>query len=282
MKHNLHYSRAGRVVSWAALLFSTCAWSQYQGQVTKTTKDAPALRAVAVLEWTGEEAKPGVPGKIKKSRLIPVSIFNGEKLEDAGIYLARPQPLALAGEVEYQMKKNGATVGLFDIKNAGQEMGSWVGYGEWKAPPAARPAFAATAQKLDEDDADDDKPVLHRKQHADDGQSSGSNGGSSSGTAGQNPSSGSNSGANSGSGNDSDRPVLHKKDSSDSSGTSSGNGAGNSAGNTTGGVQTNSDRPVMKKSQNRRMRTSDTRRRCPISLIQTVRGCSGAKTTRRA
>jgi uncharacterized membrane protein YgcG len=258
VKHSMHYSRAhyfrtGRVVSWAALLFSASAWSQYQGQVAKTTKDAPALRAVAVFEWTGEESKPGVPGKIKTGRLVPVSIFNGEKLEDAGIYLARPQPMALAGEVEYQMKKNGATVGLFDVKNAGQEMGSWVGYGEWKAPPAARPAFAATAQKLDEDDTDDDKPVLHRKRHADDQQSSGSNGTASSGTGAQNSSSGSNSGASSGSssgsGDDSDRPVLHKKDSSDSSGTSSGNGAGNSAGNGSGAAQSDSDRPVMKKSQ---------------------------------
>ena len=217
-----HYFRTSHAVSCAALLACACAWAQYPGQVTKKTKDAPPLRAIAVLEWTGDEGRPGVPSKIKTSRLVPISIFDGEKLEDAGIYLARPQPLALAGEVEYQMKKNGATVGLFDVKNAGQEMGSWVGYGEWKAPPAARPAFAATA-KLDEDDAEDDKPVLHRKKHEDDGQSSGKTG----------QSSGSNSG------DDSDRPKLHKKSEDDSA-----NSGSSSAG---AGPQPDNDRPVMKR-----------------------------------
>ena len=243
MKLSLHYFRAGLALSCVALLGTACVWSQYgvqtTGQAAKKAKDAPALRAVAVLEWTGEEQKPGVPGKIKTSRLVPVSIFDGEKLEDAGFYLARPQPLALAGEVEYLLKKNGATVGLFDVKNAGQEMGSWVGYGEWKAPPAARPAFAA-APKLDENDEDDEKPVLHRKKHDDDpqpqsggtGQGNGQ-GGSKSGassTAGASQASGS----NSGSGDGSDRPVLHKKDSGDSSGSG-------------GGAQSDDDRPVMKK-----------------------------------
>jgi hypothetical protein len=236
-----HYFRTGRVLSWAVLVGASCVWAQYGSQAVnqaaKKAKDAPPLRAVAVMEWTGDETKPGVPGKIKTSRLVPVSIYDGEKLEDAGIYLARPQPLALAGEVEYLLKENGATVGLFDVKNAGQEMGSWVGYGEWKAPPAARPAFAATA-KVDEDDADDDKPVLHRKKHDDDPQpQSGGSGGSGQGST----KSGSGSSPGSSSGDDSDRPVLHKKDSGDS--------AGGGGGNSTGSGQTSSDddRPVMKK-----------------------------------
>src|SRR5581483_675986 len=31
--------------------------AQYPGQITKKSKDTPELRAVAVLEWTGEEGK---------------------------------------------------------------------------------------------------------------------------------------------------------------------------------------------------------------------------------
>jgi hypothetical protein len=257
-----HYFRIGLALSSAALLACACAWAQYGGsgtnqpaaqgtnQAARKTKDAPPLRAVAVLEWTGEETKPGVPGKIKTSRLIPISIFTGEKLEDAGFYLARPQPLALAGQVEYLLTKNGATVGRFDVKNAGQEMGSWVGYGEWKAPVAARPAFAATPKLDDDSGADDDKPVLHRKKHADDPQSSGTGTGqgsaNGSGSGSGSPASGSSAGTNSGAGDDSDRPVLHKKSSDDSavSGSSAGNGSGSSSG------QSGSDRPVMKKAKN--------------------------------
>ncbi len=249
-----HYLRTGLAVSWAALLMGVCTWAQYggsganqaAGQAAKKAKDAPPLRAVAVMEWTGEEAKPGVPGKIKTSRLIPISIYNGEKLEDAGFYLARPQPLALAGEIEYLLTKNGATVGRFDVKNAGQEMGSWVGYGEWKAPVAARPAFAATA-KLDDDSADDDKPVLHRKKHADDSQSGGAGTGSGAGQGSAKDSTGSagsGSGTTSGSGDDSDRPRLHKKNSDDSATSGSGTGSGSNSG------QSGSDRPVMKKAKN--------------------------------
>jgi hypothetical protein len=248
VKLRLHYFRTGWVVSWAALLAGSCVWAQYGGQGTNPTpsqaakkaKDAPPLRAVAVMEWTGDEAKPGVPGKIKTSRLVPISIFDGEKLEDAGIYLARPEPLALAGEVEYLLKENGATVGMFDVKNAGQEMGSWVGYGEWKPPVAARPAFAATA-KVDEDDEDDDKPVLHRKHHDDDQPAQSGSGGPKNGSG---SGSGAGSSSGSGSGDDSDRPVLHKKDSGDSAGSSSGSGSGNSG---SGTAQGDDDRPVLKK-----------------------------------
>ena len=47
------------------------------------------VRAVGVYEWTGDMAKPTA------SRLIPVSLFIDGKLEDAGVYLARPVPFAL-------------------------------------------------------------------------------------------------------------------------------------------------------------------------------------------
>jgi len=140
-------------------LIASSTLAQYPGQIQKKSKDAPTLRAVAVLEWTGALGKP------KKSRLVPVSLYDGQALQDAGIYLARPQPLALSGDVEYELQKNGAPTGLFDVKKAGQELGSWVGYGSWKPMPVAK----ASKPKPIVDtgfDADDDKPVLHRK-HAD-------------------------------------------------------------------------------------------------------------------
>lgn len=281
VKLSLHYSRAGGTLSCAALLLAVCAQlpGQMPGQAAKKAKDAPPLRAVAIIEWTGEEAKPGETPKIKTSRLVPISIFDGAQLQDAGLYLTRPEPLALAGEVEYQLKQNGATVGLFDVKSAAQEMGGWVGYGEWKSPPAPKHTTAAPPKV--EDDEDDDKPVLHRKKHDGDetgGASSGSSGtstdsgGSSSSSddpdrprlhkkndsgGGSGPSSTSSSGtgptseSGTGSGTDDDRPVLHKKSPDDSSNSSSGSGNTTSSGNSSGSGSASSpsdpDRPVMKK-----------------------------------
>jgi len=176
-------------VASAIALIASVALCQYPGQIEKKSKDAPTLRAIAVLEWTGDLGKP------KKSRLVPIAVYDGQALHDAGIYLARPHPLALAGEVEYELQKNGAPIGLFDIKNAAQELGMWVGYGSWKAMPSAKPAPPKPVVDTGFD-AGDDKPVLHRK-HSDSGGKSDSS--ASAPTT------------------DPDRPTLHKTPSSDAS-----------------------------------------------------------------
>jgi hypothetical protein len=215
---SLHYFRGGALVSFrhkfdlqitrgrlaagllaAGLLAAAQAWAQYPGRITNDQNDAkkaPELRAIAVLEWTGEVGSP------KACRIVPVTVFDEGQLQDGGEYLARPEPMALAGETEYELEKNGKTVGLFDIQNAGQEQGSWVGYGKWKplpGPPRPKPVVAPV------DDEDDDKPVLHRKKHAD-GTGAGNGSGSSSGNG--------SSSASNAPPPDSDRPVLHKQDES--------------------------------------------------------------------
>jgi len=192
--------------------------AQYPGQITTDkTKSAPDLRAVAVLEWTGEAGKP------KTSRLVPVSIYDGDQLQDAGVYLARPQPMALEPQVEYQLKKDGKTIGLFDIKNAGQELGSWVGFGDWKDLPKPKPE--ARPAKIDADWNDDDKPVLHRKHKTDDKSKDGSSPGSESGKNSPAP--------------DPDRPTLHRP-----SGDST--GSGDQQQSSAGSAPVDPDRPVMK------------------------------------
>jgi hypothetical protein len=226
------YSRGGRQVSLRRRIVGSGSWtllgaigllaalpacSQYTGQAAKSAKDAPELRAIAVLEWTGE------PGKPKKSRLVPVAVLDGGELQDGAIYLARPQPLALAGEVEYELQQNGKPVGLFDIKNTGQEQGSWVGYGSWKGMPVARPKPSALelARSLFQDDSQSDVPVLHRKHHADDPATGGSASGGDSGKDRTAPAPTS----------DPDRPTLHKKSTPDSAGNA---GAANSSASTAG------------------------------------------------
>jgi hypothetical protein len=202
---------AGTAALLVMMLGAVAAWAQYPGQITKKSKDAPDLRAIAVLEWTGEIGKP------KACRMVPVTVFDGEKLQDAGVYLARPEPLALTGEVEYELKENGKTFGLFDISNAAQEQGTWVGYGKWKPMPAPKAAKADAPQKVDVDDVEDDKPVLHRKKHSGEGSSGGPTAGSGSAS----------SPGTSSSDDDPDRPKLHKKSSDDSgAGTSTAHGGG--------------------------------------------------------
>ncbi len=214
----LHYFREVRPVSSRVIktgfirptslaiafsLLAAAACAQYPGQVAKKSKDTPDLRAIAVLEWTGDAGKP------KTSRLVPITVYDGEALQDGNVYLARPQPMALAGEVEYELEKNGQPIGLYDIKNAGQEQGLWVGYGAWKPLPSAKPA----APKPIVDDGfnpNDDKPVLHHK-HTDASSKTGSDSGSS----------GSDSSGQSGPPADPDRPTLHKKTGTDDSGSSS-------------------------------------------------------------
>jgi hypothetical protein len=186
-----------RGLAAAVLLAASHLPAQYPGQVAKSSKEAPELRSIAVLEWTGEAGKPTA------SRLVPVALLDGariegEQLQDGGIYLARPVPLALAGEVEYELQQNGKPLGLFDIKHAGQEQGSWVGYGAWKPLPAFKPK-PSKPEQIKIDDENSDRPVLHRKHHAEDNRAPDS-GGSDSGPASSAPAA------------DPDRPTLHKKE----------------------------------------------------------------------
>jgi len=236
------YLSIGRITLATLLLLSVLTLTaQYPGQVTKTSHDAPVLRSIAVLEWTGE------PGHPKTSRMVPVLVFDasrieGDQLQDGGIYMARPQPLALSGEVEYELQQNGHPLGLFDIKNAGQEQGSWVGYGTWKPLPAPKPkpSMAEVARSLREtDDEYSDRPVLHRKHPAGETPSGTGSTGSGSPSTTSTP----NTPAPA---PDSDRPTLHKKESSGDS-SSSGTSPGTTSTSSAPAPAPDSDRPTLHK-----------------------------------
>jgi len=223
-----------RLQSWlaaalVALLVTLSAAAQYPGQVAKNTKDSPELRAIAVLEWTGDAGKP------KASRLVPVAVLDQGQLQDGAIYLARPEPLSLTGEVEYELEQDGKPVGLYDLRNAGQEQGSWVGYGAWKPMPAAKPSPSAQelAHARIDDDTQSDEPVLHRKHRADDAPASGSGTPAGSGSGAQTQDS------------DPDRPVLHKKTSADSTGDASSNTAPGTESTTSSTSASDPDQPTL-------------------------------------
>ena len=206
-----------RTITLLVLLSALPLWSQYTGQVAKSRKASSELRSIAVLEWTGDAGKP------KTSRLVPVAVLDqrqveGNQLQDGGLYLARPEPLAVAADVEYELQEGGKSIGLFDIKNAGQEQGSWVGYGAWKPLPVPKPKPSMDElARTHVDEADSDRPTLHRKHRGDE---SGGSSGSTEPASSPDP----------------DRPTLHKKDTS-SEGTSTGGSA----------APEDPDRPVLKK-----------------------------------
>lgn len=222
----LHYFRGARSLSshrfkarviWStslalAVVCASAASAQYPGQIQKKAKDTPTLRAIGVLEWTGDAGKP------KMSRLVPITVYDGQALQDGNVYLARPQPLALGYEVEYVLQKDGKPFGIYDIKRAGQEEGLWVGFGSWKPMPQPKP-LAPPKPIVDSGfDPNDDKPVLHRRQGADSGSSSKSPApppDPDRPTLHKTPDSGDTSASGSAPAPDPDRPTLHK-DSGDS------------------------------------------------------------------
>jgi len=129
--------------------------AQYPGQLSNSGKDESVLRSIAVLEWTGTPAHPN------SSRLIPVSLFDNGELQDGSLYLARPIPMALYNNVEYEIQQNGEPVRLFDLHSASQEMSIWVGHGTVRPIPAKDSASGRVLRPIE--DENNERPVLHRK-----------------------------------------------------------------------------------------------------------------------
>ena len=215
------------------LLFGTGALAQYPGRITKTDKNTPILRSIAVLEWTGDAGKPSA------SRLVPVTVYDGEQLNDGTIYLTRPEPMALASGVEYELQKAGKPTGVFDVFAADEVNGTWEGFGAWKpltAPQAAKAAAAFNTSTLygSHDSGDDDKPVLKRKHPAEPDSDAEQTASRSATDSTAKPASG---GSES---NDPDRPTLKRKSGADSGSSQS---AGSSSPASTSTVDP--DRPTL-------------------------------------
>src|SRR5216683_3017078 len=138
------------------------------GQTHKVTKPESVVRAVGVYEWTGELAKP------KASRLIPVTLFIEGKLEDAGVYIARPVPFALLTGNIYELQDGGVAKGTLELSyarhlqtvDAAYDDG-WFGYGVFHAPEAAKKAAPLRASKtlpvIKSSSSDSGKPHFSNK-----------------------------------------------------------------------------------------------------------------------
>jgi hypothetical protein len=156
----------------AASGLATAAAPSASGQMHKVAKPEDVVRAVGVYEWTGDRAKPTA------SRLIPVTLFIDDELQDAGVYLARPVPFAIDSGTVYEIDKAGVPEGTLDVKYATHLQSAdaaanyddgWFGYGTFAPPPAPKKVAALKAStnlpKVESSRADieSDRPTLVRR-----------------------------------------------------------------------------------------------------------------------
>jgi hypothetical protein len=229
------------------------AHAQYPGRVNPNqgAAAAPVLRSTAVLEYTGDLTKPTAV------RLVPIAVWDGERYQPGGLYMAQPMPMAVASGTVYELLDAGTSKGLFDVKAAANVSGSWVATGSYQKPPAPKVSklkpSKALPQFTKDVDYDDGKPHFAHRPPAEAGSGSGSGSGSGTGT-----SSGSGSGSGSGSStsssapaaSDSDRPTLHRRTDSSSdgqTGTGSGSSTGSGGASSTAGnaPEVDPDRPTL-------------------------------------
>jgi len=163
--------------------------------VAQTQKRKPhKLRATALLELTTDRV-----GNVK-AQLTPVTILTDGRFEDASIYKAAPQPMALENGIVYEAQKTGVPAGYVTVTNS-TKAGIWTALGKWqvvttvakKAEPASAPAG----------NPNDGRPHLKRP-------------GDNSSPASQQQSTSDSSGTPSANPND-DRPRLHRPDENPSS-----------------------------------------------------------------
>ena len=126
MQRDYSMMTSGTRMALMVVALAVPAGAQYPGHMETNKKTAPTIRAVAVVEWTGDKGKPSA------SRLIPISVFDGEQYQPGGLYMAKPEPLALEPGTEYVLEDAGVARGLFDVNTAQDVDGYWFGYGALK------------------------------------------------------------------------------------------------------------------------------------------------------
>lgn len=134
-------------LSLAALLLPAVALlpmaqAQYVGHVDTGKSQGPTLRATAVLEYTGDLAKPIA------SRLVPIAVWDGQNYQPGGLYLAQPVPLTVQTGTQYVLEDSGTPKGLFDVKAAADVGGSWMAIGSFQKQPPPEYAKLKASRNL--------------------------------------------------------------------------------------------------------------------------------------
>jgi len=223
-------------------------------QTHKVAKTEQVVRAVGVYEWTGDFAKPTA------SRLIPVSLFIEGKLEDAGVYIARPIPFALLPGNLYILQTAGVDKGTLDLAYAKHLQAveatgdlayddGWFGYGSIK--PLAAPKNTTHALKpsktlpvIATSSTDPNRPHLVTKDGGD-AKSSTDNSQTSPSTSTTSQPTATSTTASTSNGDDSDRPTMKRRDNSSSTTSSTTSTPNNTTSSST--PADDPDRPTMKR-----------------------------------
>lgn len=187
------------------LCAAACAlpvYAQYPGHIdAEQQQSAGHLRATAVLEYTGDLKDP------KANRLVPIAVWDGVQYQPGGLYLADPAPLAVLSGTQYELEVAGQPKGFFDVRDAENIAGLWVGVGTYQAPPVVVRKPQAKHMPQVVKDYDPDKPhFAHRP--ADEGNSDNSQNAPATTAKSPPPV-------------DPDRPTLHQRSNSDSGSSNS-------------------------------------------------------------
>ncbi len=146
------YRNPRRAVICCALLAGLVAGAV--GQAPRPRQKEPALRALAVLELTGDSKALG------RGRLGPVYVLEDGKYYDAGLYKVRPRPMAVEAGTVYEAERSGEPAGLFTVEQAVERERAWFAVGGWvpREFEQAKPAKSVTVKTGE----DDEPPVLRR------------------------------------------------------------------------------------------------------------------------
>lgn len=125
------------------------------GQTPRPKRKEPALRALAVLELTGDSKTPS------RGRLVPIYVLDDGKYYDAGLYRVRPRPMAVEAGTVYEAERSGEPAGLFTVEQGVERERAWFAVGGW-VPREFEQAKAAKPMTVKTGDDDDAPPVLRR------------------------------------------------------------------------------------------------------------------------
>ncbi|MGC2162801.1 MAG: hypothetical protein WA634_12880 [Silvibacterium sp.] len=112
------------------------------GRVDTNQANKPTLRSIAVLEYTGDLAKPTA------SRLVPIAVWDGETYQPGGLYLAQPVPLTVQTGTQYVLQVAGTPKGFFDVNAASDVGGSWIAIGTYQKPTSPNYAKLRRSRNL--------------------------------------------------------------------------------------------------------------------------------------
>src|SRR6266567_6238020 len=144
------YRRKAFLTSGALVLVCLAAFTALLAQ----HRNAHKLRATAVVEITTDAHGVAI------THLIPVSLLEEGRFQDASVYKATPRPMALENGLVYEAQKTGTPVGYVTIINGANDHG-WVALGKFKQV-STTPKVEATPTPA----KGDDRPILRRSDNS--------------------------------------------------------------------------------------------------------------------